>query len=62
MATAKSTNQIVNRIAVSAEEERAITRFLYDEAELIDNMEWDDWLTCLHDFVCIGFDCNCYDD
>lgn len=39
MATAKSTNQIVNRIAVSAEEERAITRFLYDEAELIDNME-----------------------
>lgn len=48
MATAKSTNQIVNRIAVSAEEERAITRFLYDEAELIDNMEWDDWLTCLH--------------
>ncbi|GAA1470984.1 aromatic-ring-hydroxylating dioxygenase subunit beta [Corynebacterium felinum] len=43
--------QLKNRIAIDAHTERAITRFLYDEAELIDNMEWDDWLTCMHDDV-----------
>lgn len=35
-------------LRVDAETERAITRFLYDEAELIDNMEWDTWLECMH--------------
>lgn len=35
-------------LRVDAETERAITRFLYDEAELVDNMRWDDWLTCMH--------------
>lgn len=36
------------KLRVDAETERAITRFLYDEAELVDNMEWDTWLECMH--------------
>lgn len=48
MATAKSNKQLVNRIKVSAEDERDVIRFVYDEAELMDNMEWDDWLDCIH--------------
>lgn len=35
----------------SAEEERLITRFLYDEAEAVDNMQWDEWLEFMHDDV-----------
>lgn len=35
----------------TAEEERAITRFLYDEAELVDNMLFEDWLDCMHDDI-----------
>lgn len=34
-----------------AEDERLITRFLYDEAELVDNMQWDEWIDCMHDDV-----------
>ncbi|MDT9409588.1 aromatic-ring-hydroxylating dioxygenase subunit beta [Corynebacterium rouxii] len=28
-----------------------VTRFLYDEAELVDNMRWDEWVDCLHDDI-----------
>ncbi|AGU14805.1 hypothetical protein CARG_03265 [Corynebacterium argentoratense DSM 44202] len=31
-----------------AETERALTRFLFDEADLVDNMDWDAWLECMH--------------
>lgn len=31
--------------------ESAITRFLYNEAELVDNMQWDEWLSCMHEDV-----------
>ncbi|WKD60518.1 Biphenyl dioxygenase subunit beta [Corynebacterium ciconiae DSM 44920] len=40
------------RPLVDADTERRLQRFLFDEAELIDNMEWDDWLTCLHPEIC----------
>ncbi|MEZ2188594.1 3-phenylpropionate/cinnamic acid dioxygenase subunit beta [Corynebacterium sp. CCM 9204] len=39
---------LAERIPVTAGTERAITRFLYDEAELVDNMEWDAWLETMH--------------
>ena len=35
----------------SMEDERAICRFLYEEAELVDNMWWDEWLDCLHEDI-----------
>lgn len=35
----------------SIEDERQISRFLYDEAEFVDNMEWEDWIDCLHDDI-----------
>lgn len=35
----------------SLEEERLISRFLYDEAEAVDNMQWDDWLDFMHEDV-----------
>ena len=35
----------------SLEDERAICRFLYEEAELVDNMWWDEWLDCLHEDI-----------
>lgn len=33
---------------VDAETERSLVRFLYNEAEMVDDMRWDDWLTMLH--------------
>lgn len=35
----------------AAEDERLIARFLYDEAELVDNMRFEDWLECMHEDV-----------
>ncbi|MDO4607471.1 MAG: 3-phenylpropionate/cinnamic acid dioxygenase subunit beta, partial [Bowdeniella nasicola] len=32
---------------VDAEIERALARFLYNEAEMVDDMRWDDWITML---------------
>ncbi|QPK79117.1 aromatic-ring-hydroxylating dioxygenase subunit beta [Corynebacterium lizhenjunii] len=33
------------------EDTHKISRFLYDEAELVDNMLFEDWLDCMHDDV-----------
>lgn len=35
-------------MTVDAGTERAITRFLYDEAELIDDLRFVEWLECMH--------------
>lgn len=42
---------ITGRTHVDAETERAITRFLFDEAELIDDMRFTEWLECMHQDV-----------
>lgn len=41
----------VTEVPASAEDERLITRFLYDEAELVDNMQFEDWIELMHDDV-----------
>ncbi|MDO5700827.1 MAG: 3-phenylpropionate/cinnamic acid dioxygenase subunit beta [Bowdeniella nasicola] len=34
---------------VSGDIERSLARFLYNEAEMVDDLRWDDWLTMLHE-------------
>ena len=44
-------SEAVTQAPAGAEDERLIARFLYDEAEMMDNMQWEDWLDCMHDDV-----------
>lgn len=44
-------SEAVTQVPAGAEDERLIARFLYDEAEMMDNMKWEDWLDCMHDDV-----------
>ena len=37
-----TTEQPVTQRPADAEDERRIARFLYDEAEMMDNMQWED--------------------
>ena len=46
-----TTEQPVTQRPAGAEDERLIARFLYDEAEMMDNMQWEDWLDCMHEDV-----------
>ena len=46
-----TTEQRVTQRPADAEDERLIARFLYDEAEMMDNMQWEDWLDCMHEDV-----------
>lgn len=46
-----TTEQPVTQRPADAEDERRIARFLYDEAEMMDNMQWEDWLDCMHEDV-----------
>lgn len=41
----------VTQAPANAEDERLITRFLYDEAELVDNMKFNEWVECMHEDV-----------
>ena len=45
------TETIARSRRASVEDELALTRFLYDEAEAIDNMDFDRWLTFLDENI-----------